>query len=669
MERYALLRHLQQQRQLVRRVLPDQRLGAYVAQHRLLSATIGALPEPAASVAQSWPVISDQSTHAVQPEEDTLFAPAEIQPARAPLPVQKARQSSDDKKPAPLHAPTLNTHELEAKEPLMAHIEDDEVKQDTRAQEQPRVEFAQPTDEPSEPKLAKTRTVEPPHAAEQQHEQFAEQQSKPNTRRSRIEERPQSSSRPDLLHPLNAQSEARKQNETTRSSAQVNPQAVEQSRAESEAAALFTSTTERSPQEWFALLMQGERKQQANERAQVASHPDAELPAPQLVNARRAEPGTRMSQPVSATRPVVYPSNTRSSEQTKAETRERIAPLALPASLSESKGASQFVPARLSKREPGRENTSDVIANAQQGSDIEPISLRAREVLKPLVGFDPAEARIHRGPAAARFANMHQADAVTVSNDIYLAAEHTQSEPETLGLLAHELTHVARHYEPRAIPPVLSNSQKAQDATPAGHDEASGTADEMLATADEETLAEQVEQQVTRLVREARTTNERTTGLTSATPTIAAQPAQADQPQQLALEQYSWGKLPAPWEPLPDWLSTSARTSEEFTHPAQARQTQPAQQLSSTQRSNQQQQQHGTGTPAATASATAAGGQDAPVAQNASKERQHATNYEQFPWQAPPAQQHEPEPDLDKLARQVYAVLKRKLEVDRRRMS
>src|SRR6185312_1702059 len=108
MERYALLRHLQQQRQLVRRVLPDQRLGAYVAQHRLLSATIGALPEPSASVAQSWPIISDQSTRAVQSEEDTLFAPAEIQPARAPLPVQRTKQSSDDSKPAPLHSPGQN---------------------------------------------------------------------------------------------------------------------------------------------------------------------------------------------------------------------------------------------------------------------------------------------------------------------------------------------------------------------------------------------------------------------------------------------------------------------------------------------------------------------------------------------------------------------------------
>ena len=661
MERYALLRHLQQQRQLVRRVLPDQRLGTYVAQHRLLSATIGALPEPSASVAQSWPVISDQSTRAVQPEENTLFAPAEVQPERAPLPVQEKRQSSGDSEPASLHSPIQHARELETNESFMAQIEGDEARQDTRAQKQPRVEFAQPTDEPNGPKLAKTRAGEPPHAAEQQQEQHAHQQSQANARRSRIEERPQSSSRPDLLHPLNAQGEARRQTETARSSTQANPQTAEQSQAESEAAALFTSTTERSPQEWFALLMQWERKQQANEKAQVASRPGSEARTPQFTNAVRTEPGIQVSQTVNTTRPFVYPGNKRSSEQTNVEMRERTAPLALPASLSEDKGASQFVPARMSKREPGRENTSDVIANAQQGSDIEPISLRAREVLKPLVGFDPAEARIHRGPAAALFADARRADAVTVGNDIYLAAEHTQDEPETLGLLAHELTHVARHHEPHAIPPVLSNHQTLQDAT---RNEASGTANEMLATADEETLVEQVEQQVTRLVRDARTMEERTTGLASATPAIAAQPAQADQSQQSALEQYSWGKLPAPWEPLPDWLATSARPSEEFTNPAQMQKTQ---QLSLTHHSNQQ--QHGAGTPAAAASTTAAGGQDAPVAQNASKERRHATKGKQPSWQAPPAQQYEPEPDLDKLARQVYAVLKRKLEVDRRRMS
>jgi uncharacterized membrane protein YgcG len=58
------------------------------------------------------------------------------------------------------------------------------------------------------------------------------------------------------------------------------------------------------------------------------------------------------------------------------------------------------------------------------------------------VGIDPASVNVYQAPAGAPATR--GVDAVTVGNDIVLAAGQAGESPEALGLLAHELTHVAR---------------------------------------------------------------------------------------------------------------------------------------------------------------------------------------------------------------------------------
>ena len=97
-----------------------------------------------------------------------------------------------------------------------------------------------------------------------------------------------------------------------------------------------------------------------------------------------------------------------------------------------------------------------------------PLSETTRRFLRPLVGIDPADARVHRGAEAGEATARMAADGMTVGDDVLLGAAHEdESAPETLGLLAHELTHVARQREPRFVPPVVrqASSESASEET------------------------------------------------------------------------------------------------------------------------------------------------------------------------------------------------------------
>ena len=136
----------------------------------------------------------------------------------------------------------------------------------------------------------------------------------------------------------------------------------------------------------------------------------------------------------------------------------------------------------------------------------EQVSQVTRAFLRPLVGIDPAEVQVYRGEEASRAAGAHSADAITVQDTVFVAHGQATEGVDGAALLAHELTHVARQREPGFLPPV------ARHTTPAA------------ASQDEEAVAREVESAVHH----------------------AAQAAGTDQ----------WGGLPAPWEPLPDWLTT-----------------------------------------------------------------------------------------------------------------
>lgn len=106
-----------------------------------------------------------------------------------------------------------------------------------------------------------------------------------------------------------------------------------------------------------------------------------------------------------------------------------------------------------------------------------PVSQRARRFLQPLVGIDPASVHMYRDPIAERVTDDFQADAITIENDVEIAAGHLDDTPETLGLVAHELTHVARLREPHFVPPIA----RSVSATPSGPDQALSMNEEALA--------------------------------------------------------------------------------------------------------------------------------------------------------------------------------------------
>jgi|GEM_PF-6345146 len=126
----------------------------------------------------------------------------------------------------------------------------------------------------------------------------------------------------------------------------------------------------------------------------------------------------------------------------------------------------------------------------------------------------------------------------------------------------------------------------------------------------------------------------------------AGEPAVVEGPEQA--DRAHWGSLPAPWETLPGWMTepTSAasgdvQTGKPATTPGAGRSISPA--------------------------APAAGG--GPVIQRAAGEPADTPAAVETP--APSAEEPDdqaPEADLDLLARQVYAVLKKRLSVERRRL-
>lgn len=81
----------------------------------------------------------------------------------------------------------------------------------------------------------------------------------------------------------------------------------------------------------------------------------------------------------------------------------------------------------------------------------EPVSAAVRDRLRPVLGSGVDLARVHTDAGADAFARSQRADAVTVGRDIYFRSGSfdPRSSPG-LGLLAHELTHVAEGERPDA---------------------------------------------------------------------------------------------------------------------------------------------------------------------------------------------------------------------------
>lgn len=224
---------------------------------------------------------------------------------------------------------------------------------------------------------------------------------------------------------------------------------------------------------------------------------------------------------------------------------------------------------------------------------------------------------------------------MTLGDDVALAPGEGDETAEGLGLLAHELTHVARQRDPTAVPPIARPSEQRPGLRPAPPGPATG----------EEALARAVEAQTIQAARMrfAPPVAPPRTGVSMTPPVQAPEHTRAVTPAEdapVAPERARWGNLPAPWEPLPDWLAPPRSAVEAPPLPVVAVAPAPPALTAPPQ----------PGVPAVRAAETA---RTLPAVQQ--------------PETTAPAQEPSPAPDLDELARQVYAVLKRRLAAERRR--
>ncbi|MGI8856585.1 MAG: eCIS core domain-containing protein [Thermomicrobiales bacterium] len=272
-----------------------------------------------------------------------------------------------------------------------------------------------------------------------------------------------------------------------------------------------------------------------------------------------------------------------------------------------------------------------------------PLPEASRRFLQPLVGIDPGDVPVHEGARADAVTAAYRADALTDGNVVLLGAGKDVGAPETLGLIAHELTHVARRRDPRFVPPIGRADERAgRFNLPTG---AAPETDDTASLADEETLARRVESRVTDAARATDTTpspRPRPPSLRVSRPTWADAPVAppAAETQRGERADDPWGGLPAPWEPLPGWLTSPAPDAP---MPANV-------------------------TPLPVAAPALA--PVAPVPQLAEEGRESdGESAAPEPAAVSSHDAHTPapaEPDLDALARQVYVLLKRRLALERR---
>jgi hypothetical protein len=255
----------------------------------------------------------------------------------------------------------------------------------------------------------------------------------------------------------------------------------------------------------------------------------------------------------------------------------------------------------------------------------------ARRFLSPLVGFDARDIPVHQGPAESRVLAASGADAMAAGESIVLGPGQDVGSAKTLGVLAHELTHIARGREARFVPPVARAATRESASLPD--------------TTNEEGLARQVESRVTQAAEENAESAAR--GITVEAGRLASSPKMPlGVSPDFAAE--SWGGLPAPWEPMPEWVSAPQAPQLALVGPTQ---TIAAPVVSAPS--------------AATASESASA---APaLAETGRSLPDEAESPQETAAQVKPDEGKHAEPDLDALARQVYTIVRRRLAADRRR--
>jgi hypothetical protein len=129
----------------------------------------------------------------------------------------------------------------------------------------------------------------------------------------------------------------------------------------------------------------------------------------------------------------------------------------------------------------------------------------------------------------------------------------------------------------------------------------------------------------------------------------------------LARDQDPWGGLPAPWQPLPEWLTqaTPLATTQAATAPPMAAATAPTGGAAGPSA--------GAGTAVASGGGVSGGGGAAPQFAESGRSLE-PTPVEQAVAAQTSATHAQVQPDIDALAHQVYTILKRRLSAERRRL-
>ena len=268
-------------------------------------------------------------------------------------------------------------------------------------------------------------------------------------------------------------------------------------------------------------------------------------------------------------------------------------------------------------------------ADVLRGQRATPLRETTRRFLKPILGYDPVDVPVFRTPAAATVAAHYRAEAVTDGHSVVLSTTDSEATPRTLGLLAHELTHIAQQrVTTRFVPPAARSS--------AAHN---SSAETDARTAEARTLTSAKAQM--RGVGQPQVRIEPTLPPT----TVDRQPPTREaQPPNNALP--AWNGLPAPWEQKPAWMyqpaSAPVPTAASMPPPPAPK-------------------------PASRAAAPPAAAAPAAVQLAETTRSKPAQSVIGEP-NAVPEPPHAPEPDLDDLARQVYAMLKQRLATERRRI-
>jgi Domain of unknown function (DUF4157) len=259
------------------------------------------------------------------------------------------------------------------------------------------------------------------------------------------------------------------------------------------------------------------------------------------------------------------------------------------------------------------------------------LSQTATRFLKPIVGIDPNDVKIYRDPQTQRLTKAARADALTLGDTVLLSSEQPLESPETLGLIAHELTHVARNRQARFVPPVARGNNNLAAAAQSGNEEGLALGVEALARQGWNNF------------------NQNTSTQNPRSPTTSGD---------VDSNRSNYGGLPAPAD-LPKWFIEDRPSPQAASQPA----PRASNVAGSAPSENSFVQQAPTNSMAASMGAQAASeGRDVPTPPPA------AGPLPQSATPKPEPLANRAAPDLDAMARQVYTILKRRLANERHRM-